>query len=159
VNSLNLKVTRARVLAPVAGSIINLQVHTQGEAISSGAYLMDIVPRQAPLVIEAELAAQDIDLVQAGNGARVRLTSYNQRHLNPLDARVTQVSADRFQDKQGADVYRLLLEVDAQALARQPDIKLYPGMPVQALILGKERSLMNYLLTPVLAGVERSLRE
>jgi len=159
VNSLNLKITRARVLAPVAGSIINLQVHTQGEAISSGAYLMDIVPRQAPLVIEAELAAQDIDLVQAGNRARVRLTSYNQRHLNPLEARVTQVSADRFQDKQGADVYRLLLEVDAQALARQPDIKLYPGMPVQALILGKERSLMNYLLTPVLAGVERSLRE
>jgi len=159
VNSLNLKITRARVLAPVAGSIINLQVHTQGEAISSGAYLMDIVPRQAPLVIEAELAAQDIDLVQAGNSARVRLTSYNQRHLNPLEARVTQVSADRFQDKQGADVYRLLLEVDAQALARQPDIKLYPGMPVQALILGKERSLMNYLLTPVLAGVERSLRE
>jgi len=159
VNSLNLKVTRARVLAPVAGSIINLQVHTQGEAISSGAYLMDIVPRQAPLVIEAELSAQDIDLVQAGNSARVRLTSYNQRHLNPLEARVTQVSADRFQDKQGADVYRLLLEVDAQALARQPDIKLYPGMPVQALILGKERSLMNYLLTPVLAGVERSLRE
>jgi|GEM_PF-2181079 len=159
VNSLNLKVTRTRVLAPEEGSIINLQVHTQGEAISSGAYLMDIVPRQAPLVIEAELAAEDIDLVQAGNGARVRLTSYNQRHLNPLDARVTQVSADRFQDKQGADVYRLLLEVDAQALARQPDIKLYPGMPVQALILGKERSLMNYLLTPVLAGVERSLRE
>jgi len=159
VNSLNLKVTRARVLAPVAGSIINLQVHTQGEAISSGAYLMDIVPRKAPLVIEAELAAQDIDLVKAGNGARVRLTSYNQRHLNPLEARVTQVSADRFQDKQGADVYRLLLEVDAQALARQPEIKLYPGMPVQALILGKERTLMNYLLTPVLAGVERSLRE
>ena len=159
VNSLNLKITRARVLAPVAGSIINLQVHTQGEAISSGAYLMDIVPRQAPLVIEAELAAQDIDLVQAGNRARVRLTSYNQRHLNPLEAWVTQVSADRFQDKHGEDVYRLLLEVDAQALARQPDIKLYPGMPVQALILGKERSLMNYLLTPVLAGVERSLRE
>jgi len=159
VNSLNLKVTRARVLAPVAGSIINLQVHTQGEAISSGAYLMDIVPRKAPLVIEAELAAQDIDLVKAGNGARVRLTSYNQRHLNPLEARVTQVSADRFQDKQGADVFRLLLEVDAQALARQPEIKLYPGMPVQALILGKERTLMNYLLTPVLAGVERSLRE
>jgi len=159
VNSLNLKVTRARVLAPVAGSIINLQVHTQGEAISSGAYLMDIVPRKAPLVIEAELAAQDIELVKAGNGARVRLTSYNQRHLNPLEARVTQVSADRFQDKQGADVYRLLLEVDAQALARQPEIKLYPGMPVQALILGKERTLMNYLLTPVLAGVERSLRE
>ncbi len=117
------------------------------------------MPRKAPLVIEAELAAQDIDLVKAGNGARVRLTSYNQRHLNPLEARVTQVSADRFQDKQGADVYRLLLEVDAQALARQPEIKLYPGMPVQALILGKERTLMNYLLTPVLAGVERSLRE
>ncbi len=158
-NGLNLKLARARVLAPVTGSIINLQVHTQGEAISSGAYLMDIVPHQASLVIEAELGAQDIELVQAGSAATVRLTSYNQRHLNPLKALVTQVSADRFLDKDGRDVYRLLLEVDSEALARQPNIKLYPGMPVQALILGKERTLMNYLLTPVLAGMDRSLRE
>ena len=158
-NGLNLKLARARVLAPVAGSIINLQVHTQGEAISSGAYLMDIVPHQASLVIEAELGAQDIELVQAGSAATVRLTSYNQRHLNPLKALVTQVSADRFLDKEGRDVYRLQLEVNSEALARQPDIKLYPGMPVQALILGKERTLMNYLLTPVLAGMDRSLRE
>ncbi len=159
VTSLNLKINRARVLSPVAGNIINLQVHTQGEAIASGAYLMDIVPRQAALVIAAELSAQDIDLVQKGNSARVRLTSYNQRHVNPLEARVTQVSADRFQDKQGEDVYRLLLEVNADALARQPHIKLYPGMPVQALILGERRSLLDYLLAPVLGSMEKSLRE
>lgn len=154
-----LKLARTQVLAPVKGTVINLQTHTKGEAISSGAYLMDIVPYQAPLVIEADLAAQDIELVQKGSAARVRLLNYNQRHNNPLAAKVTQVSADRFVNDKGQGFYRLLLKLDPKALNQQSGIKLYPGMPVQALILGEKRSVMNYLLAPILIAMDKSLRE
>ncbi len=159
INFMLLKLARTQVLAPVSGTVINLQTHTRGEAIASGAYLMDIVPYQAPLVIEADLAAQDIELVQKGSAARVRLLNYNQRHNNPLAAEVTQVSADRFVNDKGQGFYRLLLKIDPITLAQQSDIKLYPGMPVQALILGEKRSVMDYLLAPILIGMEKSLRE
>ena len=159
INFMLLKLERTKVLAPVSGTVINLQTHTRGEAIASGAYLMDIVPYQASLVIEADLAAQDIELVQKGSAARVRLLNYNQRHNNPLAAEVTQVSADRFVNDKGQGFYRLLLKVDPITLAQQSDIKLYPGMPVQALILGDKRSVMDYLLAPILIGMEKSLRE
>ncbi|MEH6347101.1 MAG: HlyD family type I secretion periplasmic adaptor subunit [Bermanella sp.] len=159
INFMLLKLARTRVLAPVKGTVINLQTHTRGEAIASGAYLMDIVPYQAPLVIEADLAAQDIELVQKGSAARVRLLNYNQRHNNPLAAEVTQVSADRFVNDKGQGFYRLLLKVDPKTLAQQSDIKLYPGMPVQALILGEKRSVMDYLLAPILIAMDKSLRE
>ena len=159
INFMKLKLARTRVVAPVSGKVINLQTHTKGEAIASGAYLMDIVPLQVPLVIEADLAAQDIELVQKGSAARVRLLNYNQRHYNPLAAEVIQVSADRFVNENGQGFYRLLLKLDPLTLTKQTDIKLYPGMPVQALILGEKRSVLDYLMTPILLGIEKSLRE
>lgn len=159
INFMLLKLDRTKVLAPVSGTVINLQTHTRGEAIASGTYLMDIVPLQVPLVIEADLAAQDIELVQKGSAARVRLLNYNQRHYNPLAAEVIQVSADRFVNENGQGFYRLLLKLDPLTLTKQMDIKLYPGMPVQALILGEKRSVLDYLITPILLGIEKSLRE
>ena len=159
INFVNQKLARTSVLAPVSGTVINLQTHTEGEAIASGAYLMDIVPRQAQLVIEADLAAQDIELVKPGNAARIRLHNYNQRQNNPLDAKVIQVSADRFMTEGGNGVYKLLLKVDEQALASNSHIHLYPGMPVEALILGEKRTVLDYLLSPIILGMEKSLRE
>ncbi len=158
-NDIKHKVLLTKVLAPVAGSVINLQYHTQGEAIKRGAYLMDIVPSSAPLIIEAQLSDKDIELVQAGNLARVRLLNFNQRQLNPLAAKVTQVSADRFVNADGSGFYRLLLEVDAKELLENSHIKLQPGMPIQAHIQGRERTLLDYILGPVLAGIDNSLRE
>jgi len=159
INFVNQKLARTSVLAPVSGTVINLQTHTEGEAITSGAYLMDIVPLQAQLVIEAELAAEDIELVQPGNAARIRLHNYNQRQNNPLEAKVIQVSADRFMTENGKGVYKLLLKVDEQALASNSHISLYPGMPVEALILGEKRTVLDYLLSPIILGMEKSLRE
>lgn len=158
-NDIEHKVFLTKVLAPAAGSVINLQYHTQGEAIKRGAYLMDIVPSSAPLIIEAQLSDKDIEQVQAGNLARVRLLNFNQRQLNPLGAKVTQVSADRFVGEDGIGFYRLLLEVDAKDLMENSHIKLQPGMPIQAHIQGQERTLLDYILGPVLAGIDNSLRE
>jgi HlyD family type I secretion membrane fusion protein len=150
---------RTTVFAPVSGTVINLQTHTQGQAFTSGAYLMDIVPRQAQLVIEADLAAEDIELVKPGNAARVRLHNYNQRQNNPLQAKVMQISPDRFVTESGKGVYRLLLKIDEQALRDNSHISLYPGMPVEALILGEKRTVLDYLFSPIILGMERSLRE
>lgn len=159
INSVKQALERTLVVAPVNGTVINLQTHTQGEAIASGAYLMDIVPRQAQLVVEADLVAEDIELVKPGNAARVRLHNYNQRQNNPLQAKVMQISPDRFVTESGKGVYRLLLKIDEQALANNSHISLYPGMPVEALILGEKRTVLDYLFSPIILGMERSLRE
>jgi len=159
INDIKHKISLTKVLAPARGSVINLQYHTQGEAIKRGTYLMDIVPSSAPLIIEAQLSDKDIEQVQAGNLARVRLLNFNQRQLNPLAAKVTQVSADRFVNEDGQGFYRLLLEVDAKDLLKNSHITLQPGMPIQAHIEGEKRTLLDYILGPVLAGIDNSLRE
>ena len=159
INFVSQKLARTSVTAPVSGTVINLQAHTEGEAIASGAYLMDLVPHQAQLVIEADLAAEDIELVKPGDAARVRLHNYNQRQNNPLEAKVIQVSADRFMKDNGEGIYRLLLKIDKQAMVNNSHIRLYPGMPVEALILGEKRTVFDYLLSPIIRGMEKSLRE
>ncbi len=159
INDIKHRILLTKVLAPAGGSVINLQYHTQGEAIKRGAYLMDIVPSSAPLIIEAQLSDQDIEQVKAGDLARVRLMNFNQRQLNPLAAKVTQVSADRFVNEEGRGFYRLLLEVNEKDLLENSHITLQPGMPIQAHIQGTERTLLDYILGPVLAGIDNSLRE
>ena len=150
---------RTRVVAPVAGTVVGLGVFTRGAVIAPGQELMDIVPAGDRLVVEARVAATDIDLLAVGLSAQVRLTAFSMLTTPPLDGHVMRVSADAFvNERTGASWYeaRVALVADQPALE---GLQLVPGMPAEVMIVTGVSTPLEYLLKPVLASMDRSLRE
>jgi multidrug efflux pump subunit AcrA (membrane-fusion protein) len=153
-------IARAEVKAPIAGTVVDLKVHTTGGVIKAGDTLMMIVPKDDPLVIESQIDPNDIDVVRIGLPAHVRLTPYNMRYVPPLKGKVVSVSADRFTDPNSKASYytaRVVLNEKPQSL--DPSIKLYQGMPAEVIIVTGERTLLAYLAAPILRSFRRAFRE
>jgi HlyD family type I secretion membrane fusion protein len=152
------RLDRTTITAPVAGTIVALRVKTPGGVIGAGEALMDIVPAADILLIEARVAPNDIDEVRPGLGAQVRLLAYRSRTMPRLVGAVQDVSADRLVDaKTGQAYYTAQVNIDPATLP--PDVKLTPGMPAEALIVTGNRTLLHYLLQPVLDVVQRGMRQ
>ena len=120
---------------------------------------MEIVPDGDALVIEAQVAPGDIDVVTAGLPVQLRFTALNQRTTPTVNGRVVHVSADRLADARTGQPYytaRIVLEDDP---AQEGALRLYPGMPVDAMIVTGERTAFDYLLKPIRAGLTRAMRE
>jgi HlyD family secretion protein len=153
-----------RVKATASGRVLNLTQFTIGGVVAPGERLMDIVPMNAPLVIEAQVKPEDIDEVSPGFEARVQLKAYSSREVPPITATVRTVSADRtFDDRTGLSYFNVQLTVDPAELAaisaKDPSIRLTPGMPAEVLIASGERTVLDYLLRPITSSMDRALRE
>jgi len=148
---------RTRVIAPQPGTVIGLRVHTRGGVIQPGAAILDIVPRDERLVVEARIRPEDIDRVHRGMAAEVRFTAFNQRTTPVFPAEVLRVSADRFTDSaQGQAFYVAQIGLDAQAGAR---LALQPGMPAEVYIVTGERTVLSYLVRPIREQIRRAMLE
>ena len=152
-------VERTRVAAPVAGTVMDLQVFTQGGVVAAGQRLMDVVPANDRLIIEARVAPNDIETIALGLEAQVRLTAYSQLGAPRLTGRVVRVSADRLADpRTGMSWYeaRVALDPDQPGLS---SLALVPGMPAEVMIVTGARTPIDYLLTPIVESLGRALRE
>ncbi|MGJ7493400.1 HlyD family type I secretion periplasmic adaptor subunit [Variovorax sp. ZT4R33] len=164
VRALDDMVTRTVVRAPEAGMVLGMTVHTLGAVIKPGERILDIVPQNAKLVVEAQLSPQDIDQVRIDQLAEVRFPAFKQRDLPRIDGRLISVSGDRlFDDNEGrkAPYYLARVEISAeslQALAKSR-FELVPGMPAEVLIYTGERTFLNYLIAPLTDTVARSFRQ
>ena len=150
---------RTRVLAPVAGTVVDLRVFTRGGVVGPGEALMDIVPAGERLVVEAQVEPTDIDSVRADLPAKVRLTAFSQLETPTLAGRVVRVSADRLVDERTGTSYyeaRIALDAGQPGLA---ELELQPGMPAEVMIVTGERTALEYLLEPIVASFGRALRE
>lgn len=151
---------RTVVRAPLDGTVMELAVHTIGGVVAPGSTLMEIVPSADELTIEAQVEVNDIEHVHAGLPAQVRLINYSQRDTPTLDGTVNWVSADRVDDaKLNTSYYSARIEVDHAELAALDNVKLYPGMPVEVMILGNKRTVFDYLLAPINRTFARAMRE
>lgn len=151
---------RLEVRAPVAGRIVTVFHETPGGVVKPGETLMELLPGDDELVVEAHVRPEDIDSVAQEQKVRVRLTAYSQRRTSALEGRVQDVSADRIVDRQGDKAYYLArVIVEPGALASQRELKLYPGMPATVFIETGEETMLDYLLSPLFSGLERGLRE
>jgi len=152
---------RTVVAAPVSGTVVDLRFKTHGGVIQPGAAILDIVPADEDLLIDARVAPTDIDVVHPGLIAKVHLSAYSQRSLPQIEGRVRSVSADSLQDQRsGASFYLARVEVDRDQIAGlASDIQLVPGMPAEVLIVTGERTLFGYLFQPFRDIFRRSLRE
>ena len=154
------QVARQYVRAPVDGKVMALRVSAVGEVIGPRDPLLDIVPTQEKLVVEANVRPQDINHVRESSAAEVRLSSFDARTTPLLPGRVVFVSADRVTAPEtGQSWFVATVEVDASALAAHPQIRLQAGMPAELFVKTPERTLFEYLARPFTVFATRALRE
>lgn len=153
--------SRTIVTAPVSGRVTNLNYRTLGGVIQAGAPILDIVPEDEPLVIEARLSLVDVDSVHPGQLAQVHLPALPQRGLPTIEGEVIDVSADAITDEAtGASFYRVRVRVPLETLARyQLDGELTPGMPAEVVVVTGERTLLDYITQPIRDSMRRALKE
>lgn len=152
---------RTVVTAPVHGTVVNLQFKTESGVIPPGARILDIVPSDETLIIDARVSPSDIDVVHAGLGAKVQLSSFSSRSLPRISGFVRSVSADRIVDeKTNEPYYRASIEVNAEELEQiGPKVELVPGMPADVLIVTDKRTMAQYLFQPFLDAIWKTFRE
>lgn len=151
---------RQRIVAPVSGEVVDLQVTTVGSVIGPRDRLMDIVPADLELIVEAQVRPEDINHVHVGTEADVRLTAFKQRITPVVTGKVVYVSADRIIDPAThMGYYMARVRVDAESLAHAGNLRLQAGMPAEVHMKTAERTALMYLIDPVLGYVSRGLRE
>lgn len=151
---------RTLIRAPRAGRIVDLKVHTKGAVISPGEAVMDIVPSDDPLIIEARISPLDIDVVHTGLKSKIKLTALKMRHTPTLNGIVQHISADSFEDKRTGEFYYIAhIEIPPKQLSRIKDATLYPGMPVQVMIIIDHRTPLAYFFAPIKDSFNRAFRE
>jgi HlyD family type I secretion membrane fusion protein len=151
---------RLEVRAPVAGTVVNPKYFTKGGVVAPGQPILEIVPTADRLVIEVRISPLDIDSVRPGLSAELRLTALNSRTTPLVPGELALVAADLLEDERtGQPYYVGQINVAPEALARLQDVKLYPGMPVDALIKLEDRTFIDYILGPFEQGLERAFRE
>ncbi|MGY3572149.1 HlyD family type I secretion periplasmic adaptor subunit [Vibrio paucivorans] len=154
------ELARSTVVSPINGKVVELNVNTLGGIVSSGEVLMEIVPVDSQLIVEANVTPSDIDTLKLGQTAEVRLTSYNYRRLLPISGKVVYISADSItDDSTDTASYTINVELDMETVQQNSHIKLYPGMPAEVLILLDERTVADYLLNPLLISLNRAFRD
>lgn len=151
---------RQVVTAPTDGRLVDLKVNTVGSALGPLEPIVDIVPSDVPLVVEARVSAQSVSDIAPGQAAEVKLLAYSQRSSGMLDARVVRVSADALVDERsGLHYFAVQVEVAAQALQRAAHGPLLPGMAAEVYIKTHERTALEFLLDPLAQAMRRSFRE
>jgi HlyD family type I secretion membrane fusion protein len=151
---------RQFVRAPVDGKVMSLQVSSVGEVIAPRDRILDIVPTQEKIVVEARIRPQDINHVHEESTADVRLTSFDARTTPLLPGKVVFVSPDRVTSPEtGESWFVATVEVDGTALKDHTEVRLQPGMPAELYVKTPERTLFQYLSKPLTAFTRHAMRE
>jgi HlyD family secretion protein len=151
---------RTSIKAPVSGTIIRMYYHTSGGVIESGKPILEILPADVPLIIEAQVPRTSIDEVRTGESATVLLTALNQRITPMLDGKVIYVSADAIRDAAGTnEVYIARVSMPTDQIDRVPGFNPVPGMPAEIMIETRERTFFEYLTKPIADSMARAFRE
>jgi multidrug efflux pump subunit AcrA (membrane-fusion protein) len=154
------KTRRNAITAPQDGVVMNLRIHTPGGVIAPGSAILDVVPAGDKLVLEVKIRPIDIDVVRPDLPTTVRFVAYSQRTTPVVDGRVTRVSADAVtEERTGATYFLATVEVDADQLARVPQVKLYPGMPVEVAVVTGQKTMFAYLLQPFTDSFAHAFQE
>ena len=154
------KISRTLILAPVTGNVLNMTLHTVGGVVAQGRPILDIVPYQDRLIVEAQIAINDIDSVAVGSTADIRFSVFNEVKSTVIEGRIEYISADRLVSENGGFPYYLArLEVTDKGMIALEGHTLIPGMPAEVLINTGTRTLLQYLLQPALEAYSRSFIE
>jgi membrane fusion protein, protease secretion system len=158
--ALDFELDNAFVKAPVDGTVVALNVFTKGGVVPPAFRMMDIVPSDDPLIVEAQVPVNLIDKVHAQLPVELVFSAFNQNQTPHIPGVVTQVSADRLVDeKTGMPYYKMKIKVTDEGKKKLSHLQVRPGMPVEAFVKTGERTLMSYLLKPMFDRARSALTE
>jgi HlyD family secretion protein len=154
------QLNRIEIRAPQSGFVHQLSVHTVGGVIGAAETIMMIVPKADMLVVESRVAPADIDQVAMGAKVTTRILAGNRRTVPEVAGIVTRVSADLMRDQQtGVTYYTVRATIPEAEVERLGDLRLMPGMPVEAYIETQQRSALQFLIKPLEEQIVRTFRE
>lgn len=153
------KVSKAQILSPVIGTVKTLHVTTLGGVVQPGQVLMEIVPTEDKLLIEAKISPQDIAFIHLGLPAVVKITAYDFTRYGGLKGVVEHISADTTQDEEGNSFYVIRVRTDISAIQGNADMPIIPGMLTSVDVMIGKRTVLEYMLNPVLRAQAMALRE
>ncbi|MBV8406074.1 MAG: HlyD family type I secretion periplasmic adaptor subunit [Alphaproteobacteria bacterium] len=164
----NATLGRIQITAPVRGVVVKMRYHTPGGVIEPGRSIMEILPVDDTLLIEARVRPQDIDHVKIGQDANIRIVGMNARSTPSITGSVIYVSADAVPDRAGfnasldgnsRDVFIARIKVEQGEMSRIPGFHPIAGMPVEVFIRTGDRTFFEYLTKPVMDSFSRAFRE
>jgi HlyD family secretion protein len=154
------QLNRIDIRAPQDGKVYQLSVHTVGGVINAGEPLMLLVPADDALIVEARVLPQAIDQVRAGQHAALRFSAFNVRTTPEIFGTVSTVSPDISQDQRtGVPYYVVRISMTKDETARLGDLRLVPGMPVEAFIQTDDRTVMSFFVKPLQDQISKAFRE
>ena len=155
------KLTRTSLRAPVHGTVNRLHVTTIGAVVQPGAPIVEIVPRDDQLLIEAQISPRDVAFIRPGHEASVKITAYDYLVYGALDGTVERIGADALTDTEGNQFFRVMVRTEESALpaASEGSLPISPGMVAQVDIQTGRKTVLDYLLRPLRRAQAEALRE
>lgn len=154
------RVTRAQLRAPVRGTVNTINAKTIGAVVQPGAPLVEIVPVDDSLLIEADLGPRDIAFVRTGEPASVKISAYDYLVYGALDGEVTRIGADTIATEDGVEFFRVVVRTEKSYLGSDDDpLPITPGMIATVDIQTGEKTVLSYLAKPILRAQSEALRE
>ncbi|RBI71225.1 HlyD family type I secretion periplasmic adaptor subunit [Roseovarius sp. TE539] len=155
------KVSRTSLRAPVNGTVNTVHVTTIGAVVQPGAPLIEIVPRDDRLLIEARIRPRDVAFIRPGDSASVKITAYDYLVYGALDGIVQRIGADTVEDSEGTEFFRVMVRTQRSALEADDGatLPISPGMVAQVDILTGRKTVLDYLSRPLMRAKAEALRE
>ena len=154
------EIRRLALVAPIAGTVHELRIHTPGGVIGAGDTVLEIVPDPDQVAVEARISPTEIDMIAPGQTVQLRLAAFNRRTAPELTGTVQRVAADAIRDERtGRSYFEVRIVVPDDQLALLGDERLVPGMVAEAHFATETRSIASYLLQPLAEQLGRAFRE
>lgn len=148
------------LFAPIDGTVLDLDIHTEGGVVQSAAVLMKIVPQDTPLEVEAQVLNRDIGFVQPGQHVKVKIETFTFTKYGALNGIVRKVAQDATHDEKLGTIYRTLIDLDRDSIEVDGHaVRLKPGMNAIIDIETGTRRVIEYILTPILKYQDEAMRE
>lgn len=154
------RVRRTEVRSPVRGTVKQIKLNTIGGVVQPGQDILEIVPLEDTLLIEANIRPADIAFLRPGLPATVKITAYDYSIYGDLKGRVEDISADTIANERGESFYRVRIRTEQNYLgSSEKPLSIIPGMVAQVDILTGRKSVLHYLLKPIIKARDRALTE
>ncbi|WP_114765493.1 HlyD family type I secretion periplasmic adaptor subunit [Vibrio rhodolitus] len=153
------RVNRTIVVSPVTGTVKTLNINTVGGVIQPGMDIVEIVPSEDTLLVEAKIAPQDIAFLRPELPAIVKFSAYDFTKYGGLEGTLEHISADTTTDEEGNSFYLVRVRTNETSLNKDASLPIIPGMTASVDIITGKRTVMDYLLKPILSAKTNALKE
>ncbi|WP_394205707.1 HlyD family type I secretion periplasmic adaptor subunit [Shewanella waksmanii] len=155
------KVSKAEIVSPVNGTIKTVHINTLGGVVQPGVDIIEIVPSEDQLLIETKIIPKDIAFLHPGLPAVVKVTAYDFTRYGGLNGVVEHISADTTQDEEGNSFYLVRVRTELSSLTKDDgtQMPIIPGMLTSVDVITGQRSVLEYILNPILRAKDTALRE